>query len=408
MSPVYREIESGVDVRHEHHREMYPSMLNDSISSSIIHPDEVHESDGIAGANGGANGADLNGDGGAMAEAHSVALLTESEDDEGEEPELNHANTILQGDVQGAINGGMNAEELQSDGEDQNNTHQFDTGKLISKKGAALKKSLKDEKANASKKDLDNLESASRAGQSDLPVCRICLMEESEIDNPLFAPCKCSGSMRFIHHGCLKTWFGNKRIMKVSNIVTTYFWKNLECELCKTAYPYETRSLDGKKMLNIIEYDTPQPEVDDHTGQVIEAQYIVLESISSNTSKVIHVVNMKDTLQLYIGRGHDAHVRVTDISVSRLHATLVKSVQGYYYLTDNDSKFGTLSLVKTPLELPQGTSTTLQIGRSIFDIEVKNMSNFSLNGCLCFGSKPKTQTGADQNLFTLDGNTFFP
>ncbi len=61
---------------------------------------------------------------------------------------------------------------------------------------------------------------------------------------------------------------------------------------------------------------------------------------------------MEDTLQLYIGRGHDAHVRVTDISVSRLHATLVKSAQGYYFLTDNDSKFGTLSLVKTPLELP--------------------------------------------------------
>ena len=78
--------------------------------------------------------------------------------------------------------------------------------------------------------------------------------------------------------------------MKVSNIVTTYFWKNLECELCKTPYPYETRSLDGKTMLNIIEYDTPQPMYD---GE--EVYYIVLESISSNTSKVIHVVNMRET-----------------------------------------------------------------------------------------------------------------
>ncbi len=147
--------------------------------------------------------------------------------------------------------------------------------------------------------------------------------------------------------------------MKVGNIVTTYFWKNLECELCKTAYPYETRSLDGKEMLNIIEYDTPQPFYDEDTGITHEAYYLVLESISSNTSKVIHVVNMEDTQQLYIGRGHDAHVRVTDISVSRLHATLVKSAQGYYFLTDNDSKFGTLSLVKTPLELPQGSNTTL-------------------------------------------------
>lgn len=134
----------------------------------------------------------------------------------------------------------------------------------------------------------------------------------------------------------------------------------------------------------------------------------MLESISSNTSKVIHVVNMKETLQLYIGRGHDAHVRVTDISVSRLHATLIKSVQGYYFLTDNESKFGTLSLVKTPLELPQGSHTTLQIGRSIFDIEVKNVSNFALNGCLCFGSKPKKQVGLDDNLVTLEGNAFFP
>ena len=67
-----------------------------------------------------------------------MALLTESEDEEeAEEPELQHANTILQGDVRGVVNdAGMNAEELHSDREDQNNTHQFDTGKMIPKKAA--------------------------------------------------------------------------------------------------------------------------------------------------------------------------------------------------------------------------------------------------------------------------------
>ena len=107
--------------------------------------------------------------------------------------------------------------------------------------------------------------------------------------------------------------------MKTTPVVTTYFWKNLECELCKTPYPYEVPSADGKKMLNIIDYDTPQSEYGE------DVYYIVLESISSNTSKVIHVVNMQHTVKLYIGRGHDAHVRVTDISVSRLHAVLIKS-----------------------------------------------------------------------------------
>jgi len=103
--------------------------------------------------------------------------------------------------------------------------------------------------------------------------------------------------------------------MKASNIVTTYFWKNLECELCKSPYPYETKTMNGREMLNIIEYNLPEKS----------QNYIVLESISSNTSKVIHVINMSNTVKLYIGRGHDAHVRVTDISVSRLHAFILKS-----------------------------------------------------------------------------------
>ena len=156
--------------------------------------------------------------------------------------------------------------------------------------------------------------------EQEQPVCRICLMEDNEVDNPLITPCKCAGSMKYIHHMCLKTWFQGKRVMRQSSIVTTYFWKNLECELCKTPYPYETRSLDGRTWLNIIEFDIPPPQYG------LDPYYIVLESISSNTSKVIHVINMERTVKLYIGRGHDAHVRITDISVSRLHATLVKSI----------------------------------------------------------------------------------
>ena len=168
------------------------------------------------------------------------------------------------------------------------------------------------------------------------PVCRICLTEEEDKADPLLTPCKCAGSMRFIHHQCLKQWFQQRRIQKTTPIVSTYFWKNLECELCKTAYPYETMTRDNRKLLNIIEYEIPNN---------IE-NYIVLESISSNTSKVIHVINMTNIGKLYIGRGHDAHVRVTDISVSRLHAIFFKSKAGYFYLSDNDSKFGTLALVR--------------------------------------------------------------
>jgi pSer/pThr/pTyr-binding forkhead associated (FHA) protein len=68
-------------------------------------------------------------------------------------------------------------------------------------------------------------------------------------------------------------------------------------------------------MLNIIQYDLP----------VHSNNYLVLESISSNTSKVIHVMDMTNAFKVFIGRGHDASIRVTDISVSRLHALIFKS-----------------------------------------------------------------------------------
>jgi pSer/pThr/pTyr-binding forkhead associated (FHA) protein len=99
----------------------------------------------------------------------------------------------------------------------------------------------------------------------------------------------------------------------------------------------------------VIDYDLPENAT----------HYIVLESISSNTSKVIHVVNMSELNKLFIGRGHDAHVRVTDISVSRLHAIFYKAQNGYFYLTDNDSKFGTLALMRQPLQLTKKMRTQL-------------------------------------------------
>lgn len=130
-------------------------------------------------------------------------------------------------------------------------------------------------------------------------------------------------------------------------------------------------------MLNIIEYDTP--EDNDRN------QYIVLESISSNTSKVIHVLIMNNTNRLVIGRGHEAHVRVTDISVSRLHAFIIKSNHGFYYLSDNNSKFGTLSLVKIPLQILPEQKQTVQIGRTVFELEIETIKKSRF--CACFDKK---------------------
>ena len=115
-------------------------------------------------------------------------------------------------------------------------------------------------------------------------VCRICLGEENEKNDPLISPCKCAGTMSHIHLECLREWLNSKRSRKESAYVKTYCWKALECELCKVRFPGQV-FVDGtivtdklklsykqiKKMGKPIEIlDFERPETD----------FIVLESVT--------------------------------------------------------------------------------------------------------------------------------
>lgn len=71
----------------------------------------------------------------------------------------------------------------------------------------------------------------------DETICKICLGNEPTKDNPLLAPCKCTGSVKFIHYECLKFWLSKKQHTNEKKNVISYFWKAFECELCKSIYP---------------------------------------------------------------------------------------------------------------------------------------------------------------------------
>ena len=64
-------------------------------------------------------------------------------------------------------------------------------------------------------------------------ICRICYGSNSDINNPLISPCKCHGSMEFIHYKCLKQCIELKIQKKEDENYKFYFWKNFECEICK-------------------------------------------------------------------------------------------------------------------------------------------------------------------------------
>ena len=70
--------------------------------------------------------------------------------------------------------------------------------------------------------------------------CRLCFCEGNfEGDNPLISPCKCTGSVTYIHLNCLRKWLTSKITTKASstNNIYCYTFKTLECEICKSIIP---------------------------------------------------------------------------------------------------------------------------------------------------------------------------
>ena len=147
------------------------------------------------------------------------------------------------------------------------------------------------------------------------------MSDEESVENPLLAPCKCTGSVKMIHLVCLKTWIGRKDIIRVTthSQVTTYSWKAFHCELCKARYE-ETifNPLKKGQVLYLFEIEKP---ID--TDYMIFESYLLDKNQASLDQKSLHVVHfgkpdMKN--QITIGRGHDSDIRVNDISVSRCHS----------------------------------------------------------------------------------------
>ena len=68
----------------------------------------------------------------------------------------------------------------------------------------------------------------------DMDICRICHCE-AEPDMPLISPCVCSGSLAFVHQGCLQRWIKSSDTKK--------------CELCKYEFIMESKMKPINKVM---------------------------------------------------------------------------------------------------------------------------------------------------------------
>lgn len=94
--------------------------------------------------------------------------------------------------------------------------------------------------------------------------------------------------------------------------------------------------------------------------------FLLLEMINQEkgASRAIHmVVPEKKGMDYKLGRGHEADIKITDISVSRLHACIKYTKEGFMII-DNKSKFGTLICQHNKATFKFNERPLLQIGRT--------------------------------------------
>ncbi|NWS69806.1 MARH7 ligase, partial [Crotophaga sulcirostris] len=135
-------------------------------------------------------------------------------------------------------------------------------------------------------------------------LCRICQLSSASSDNLLIAPCKCTGSLQYVHQECMKKWLQSK-INSGSSLeaVTT-------CELCKE-----------KLHLNLEDFDVHEL-YRAHANE--QADY---EFISSGLYLVVLLHLCEQRFSDMLGTTSEASTRVSFINLARSLQAHVEDIE---------------------------------------------------------------------------------
>ena len=90
--------------------------------------------------------------------------------------------------------------------------------------------------------------------------CKICLNVGAVTkENPLVNPCKCKGSVQFVHLRCLREWMNAKISSANSDSTVQLQCHNLVCEVCKTPLP-RTLSLARNGRVSLLDLRRPEED----------------------------------------------------------------------------------------------------------------------------------------------------
>lgn len=246
--------------------------------------------------------------------------------------------------------------------------------------------------ANAAMGTITNINNSvndSNAGESfrnntEGQYCRICYRVDSDISNPLISPCKCSGSMSYIHYLCLKKCLDIKMQKKVEDNYILYTWKNFECEICKEEYPKYFQYQNN--LYSLVDMEVTFDEY-------VSCDYSLFDDAKKKTfRRGLLVFQVEEGEEVTLGRTTNNKIKLKDISVSRAHCYIIKR-NNKIYIVDKGSKFGTLLYLNKDLVVEPGAkdktqTANLSSGKHCFNINVtKTWNLFSFLNFECCQSK---------------------
>jgi hypothetical protein len=117
--------------------------------------------------------------------------------------------------------------------------------------------------------------------------------------------------MKYIHLNCIKHWLNSKKTVKEGKYYYTVMYQTVTCELCKE--PFKSILNHQGKAIHLLDYQKPNSS----NWLVFEA--LNTENLFDEKVKIFHVFDFHDLLILSVGRGHSAHAKISDISISRTH-----------------------------------------------------------------------------------------
>ena len=233
---------------------------------------------------------------------------------------------------------------------------------------------------------------------NNLPKCRICLSEEIDKDNnPFISPCNCSGTVQFIHLGCLKMWLQNKITLRKYRCLNILVKKPFQCELCKTNLP-DTITIHNNKQINLI-----QLPIDEESLNYFTIEYLpkIQHEDNQTTNTFIYTIKFDTKSAVYIGRSSSCDLKMSDVSISRNHA-LIQLKNSKIYIRDMNSRFGTFVEFKCNniLFLPNKTFCII-IRQCLFEFTLKRTFK-SIMKCM----KSKYFLWNDYNSYINDSMNF--